>query len=109
MHAAPVTSLLELTHRTDGAHSAVVAELARTSGLLRLAPCWVPRSFLQPGLRIKLHSDDTYAYGLHRGGIDERWFASTTEAANDNRTIDEGLSYAVIGRERFTLKSAVAE
>ena len=109
MHAAPVTSLLELTHRTDGAHSAVVAELARTSGLLRLAPCWVPRSFLQPGLRIKLHPDDTYAYGLHRGGIDERWFASTTEAANDNRTVDEGLSYAVIGRERFTLKSAVAE
>ena len=60
-------------------------ELSRTGGLLRLAPAWVPRSFLQPGLRIKLHPDDTYAYGANRGGIDERWFASTTEAANEGR------------------------
>jgi hypothetical protein len=58
-------------------------ELSRTGGLLRLAPNWVPRSFLQPGLRIKLHPDDTYAYGANRGGIDERWFGSTTEAANE--------------------------
>src|SRR5688572_29773643 len=35
--------------------SKVAAELSRTGGLLRLAPAWVPRSFLQPGLRIKLH------------------------------------------------------
>jgi len=90
MPAAPTTTL-ELTTRTDGVASAVTRELARTQGLLRLAPCWVPRSFLQPGLRIKLHPADTYAYGLHRGGIDERWFSSTTEAANDNRTPDEGL------------------
>ena len=55
------------------------AELSRTGGVLRLAPNWVPRSFLQPGLRIKLHPDDTYAYGANRGGIDERWFGSTTE------------------------------
>ena len=109
MSASTPTSLLELTTSHDGAHRAVMSELSRTQGLLRLAPCWVPRSFLQPGLRIKLHPDDTYAYGLHRGGIDERWFSSTTEAANDNRTIDEGLSYVVIGRERFTLKQAVAE
>jgi hypothetical protein len=26
----------------------VEAELGTTGGLLRLAPCWVPRSFLQP-------------------------------------------------------------
>jgi hypothetical protein len=82
--------------------------LGETSGLLRLAPAWVPRSFLQPGLRIKLHSDDTYAYGLHRGGIDERWFASTTEAANEGRVPDEGLSYCVVGNQRFTLRDAVA-
>src|ERR1044072_1944399 len=62
-------------------------------GLLRLTPTWVPRSFLHPGRRIKLAPSDWYAYGAHRGGIDERWFASTTEAANDNRTPDEGLSY----------------
>ena len=55
----------------------VANEFSRTGGLLRLAPAWVPGSFLQPGLCIKLHPDDTYAYGLNRGGIDERWFAST--------------------------------
>ena len=81
----------------------VGAELSRTGGLLRLAPAWVPRSFLQPGLRIKLHPDDTYAYGLNRGGIDERWFASTTPCANEGRAADEGLNYCVVGGERFTL------
>src|SRR4051812_49571735 len=85
----------------------VEGDLDRTGGLLRLAPCWVPRSFLQPGKRLKLHPDDLYAYGLNRGGIDERWFASTTPAANDNRTEDEGLSYVVAGKERFTLQQAV--
>src|SRR2546430_8758028 len=83
--------------------------LSDTGGLLRLAPCWVPRSFLQPGKRLKLHPDDLYAFGLNRGGIDERWFASTTPAANENRTRDEGLSYVVAGRQRFTLRQAVGE
>src|SRR5260370_9052069 len=87
----------------------VDAELSRTGGLLRLAPTWVPRSFLQPGLRIKLHPDDTYAYGADRGGIDERWFASTTEAANEGRVPDEGLSYCVIGNQRLTLRQAVQD
>jgi len=83
--------------------------LAESGGLLRLAPCWVPRSFLQPGKRLKLHPDDLYAFGLNRGGIDERWFSSTTPAANENRTPDEGLSYVVAGRNRFTLQAAIAE
>ena len=87
----------------------VESALQETGGLLRLAPCWVPRSFLQPGKRLKLHPDDLYAYGLNRGGIDERWFASTTPAANENRTPDEGLSYVVAGKYRFTLKQAVEE
>jgi hypothetical protein len=81
----------------------VGAELSRTGGLLHLAPALVPRSFLQPGLRIKLHPDDTYAYGLNRGGIDERWFASTTPTANEGRAWDEDLNYVVVGKERFTL------
>jgi hypothetical protein len=87
----------------------VEAELAKTGGLLRLAPCWVPRSFLQPGKRLKLHPDDLYAFGANRGGIDERWFASTTEAANEGRVKDEGLSYVVVGGERFTLRKAVED
>ena len=52
-------------------------------GILRLAPAWVPRSFLQPGQRLKLAVEDLYALGAHRGGIDERWFSSTTAAANE--------------------------
>ncbi|MEA3206167.1 MAG: hypothetical protein QOG92_1862 [Verrucomicrobiota bacterium] len=89
--------------------SLVDAALEKSGGLLRLAPCWVPRSFLQPGRRLKLHSDDLYAYGLNRGGIDERWFASTTIATNENRTPDEGLSYCVFDDVRFTLANAVQE
>ncbi len=85
------------------------AALSETDGLLRLAPTWVPRSFLQPGRRLKLHPHDYYALGTHRGGIDERWFASTTEAANENRNHDEGLSYCVHGKEKFLLRDAVAE
>ncbi len=85
------------------------AALSAHKGVLRLAPTWVPRSFLQPGRRLKLHPDDYYALGTHRGGIDERWFASTTEAANDNRAADEGLSYVVAGGEKFLLRDAVAE
>ncbi len=77
-------------------------------GLLRLAPTWVPRSFLMPGRRIKLAPQDIYALGAHRGGIDERWFASTTPAANENRQEDEGFSYVVHGGQRvFTLADAV--
>jgi len=65
-------------------------------GILRLAPAWVPRSFCVPGRRLKLHPDDYYAFGAHRGGIDERWFASTTRADNGPLTTpDEGLSYAL--------------
>ncbi|HOM50770.1 MAG TPA: hypothetical protein PLQ89_08930 [Phycisphaerae bacterium] len=78
-------------------------------GLLRLTPNWVPRSFLHPGRRIKLHPDDYYAYGAHRGGIDERWFASTTEADNEGRVHDEGLSYIKFEGKRFLLRDAVAE
>ena len=82
--------------------------LELSEGILRLAPTWVPRSFLTPGKRIKLHPDDIYALGAHRGGIDERWFASTTPAANEGAPPDEGLSYVVHrGQRAFTLKDAI--
>ncbi len=104
-----LTSVKQLKTVKKNVRKHVDAALEETGGLLRLAPAWVPRSFLQPGLRLKLHPDDTYAYGLNRGGIDERWFGSTTEAANEGRVPDEGLSYVVHGRSRFTLREAVAE
>jgi hypothetical protein len=72
--------------------------LEQGEGILRLAPAWVPRSFCIPGKRIKLHPSDLYAFGAHRGGIDERWFASTTKADNGPETTpDEGLSYVIWG------------
>ena len=86
-----IASVKQLTTVEDNVRPLIEAALEQSDGLLRLAPAWVPRSFLHPGLRIKLDPRDTYAYGLNRGGIDERWFASTTEAANDNRVHDEGL------------------
>jgi hypothetical protein len=89
--------------------SVAEAAMSDNGGLLRLAPCWVPRSFLQPGKRLKLDPRDLYAFGLNRGGIDERWFGSTTPAANENRTPDEGLSYVVHAGKRFTLADAVSE
>lgn len=80
-------------------------------GILRLAPVWVPRSFCRPGRRIKLHPDDYYVLGLRRGGIDERWLASTTHAENGPGTpFDEGMSYIVAddeGKERLLLAEAV--
>ena len=81
-------------------------------GILRLAPTWVPRAFCIPGKRIKLHPDDYYVLGLERGGIDERWFSSTTHAENGPATPDdEGLSYVVSadGKTRVLLRDMVDE
>ncbi len=88
--------------------------LEQGKGILRLAPNWVPRSFCVPGRRIKLHPDDYYALGAERGGLDERWFASTTPADNGPLTSpNEGLSFIVVedgGRaEQVLLREAVEE
>jgi hypothetical protein len=80
-------------------NAAKTAQLAldQGEGILRLAPNWVPRSFCVPGRRIKLHPDDYYALGGARGGIDERWFASTTPADNGPLTApNEGLSWVIL-------------
>ena len=79
-------------------------------GILRLAPTWVPRSFCVPGRRIKLDPKDYYAFGAHRGGIDERWLSSTTRADNGPlTTADEGLSYVVHGEEANPQKTVFAD
>jgi hypothetical protein len=72
--------------------------LEEGDGVVRLAPTWVPRNFLTPGGRLKLAPQDLYALGADRGGIDERWFASTVKADNPGAPEDEGLSYIVVGR-----------
>jgi hypothetical protein len=83
-------------------------------GILRLTPNWVPRSFCVPGRRIKLHPDDYYSLGGARGGIDERWFSSTTPADNGPLTgKNEGLSEVIFEESgtiaRFLLRDAVIE
>src|SRR5438105_6914038 len=91
--------------------SLVTEAIKAGEGILKLEPCWVPRSFMIPGGRLKLHPDDLYALGGHRGGINERWFSSTTHASNGPGTPeDEGLSYVRVGdRTRVLLKSLVDE
>lgn len=80
-------------------------------GVLRLAPNWVPRAFCRPGRRLRLHPDDYFALGLERGGIDERWFASTTPADNGPGTPEnQGLSFVVTGDgKQVRLVDAVSE
>jgi hypothetical protein len=64
-----------------------------------------------PGRRLRLHPDDLYALGAHRGGINERWFSSTTHASNGPGTPDdEGLSYVRMPKgARVLFKSLVDE
>jgi len=94
--------------------STVEKALEQGKGILRLAPNWVPRSFCIPGRRIKLHPADYYAFGGERGGIDERWFSSTTPADNGPKTSpNEGLSFIVFESgsrtEKVTLREAIEE
>lgn len=69
-------------------------------GILQLTPTWVPRSFNEPGRRLRLHPDDYYAYGMNRGGICERWLGSVTVAMNGPDTEpEEGMSHVLCDRE----------
>jgi len=92
----------------------IIQAFEQGEGILRLAPTWVPRVFCIPGKRIKLHPADYYAFGAQRGGIDERWFASTTKADNGPLTTpEEGLSHVVFGdpgkEQQVLLVDAVTE
>jgi len=93
------------------ANSILEQALNQGKGVMRLAPNWVPRSFCRPGRRLRLHPDDYFALGLNRGGIDERWFSSTTPADNGPGTPEnEGLSFIVTENgEKVRLLDAVSE
>lgn len=76
--------------------------LAHGAGILRLAPNWVPRAFCVPGRRLRLHPDDLFGLGVERGGIDERWLASTIRADNGPNTPSrEGVSQVIGERDRL--------
>jgi hypothetical protein len=68
-----------------------------SDGILNLIPIFVPRRFGAAGKRLRLHPDDYYALGTHRGSIKERWFSSVICAMNGKYAAwDEGLSYVNI-------------
>ncbi len=109
-----LTSVEQLNTITADTEPAARRAIDKGEGILRLAPNWVPRSFCVPGRRIKLHPDDYYALGGARGGIDERWFSSTTPADNGPLTGEfEGLSFIVIedgaSSSRVLLRDAIAD
>jgi hypothetical protein len=88
--------------------TAIREALNEGEGIVRLAPCWVPRSFMMPGGRLRLDPGDLYAFGAHRGGINERWFSSTTKASNGPETGEaEGLSFIAYKGARVLLKEAI--
>ena len=67
--------------------------LAKGDGILNLTPTWVPRPFNKPGRRLRLHPDDTYAMGMKRGAIVERWFSSITKVETEGANEYEGMSF----------------
>lgn len=71
--------------------SVIASELEKNGGILRLRPCWVARTFLAPAKRLGL-SEEEYNVG-ERGWICERWLGSETEADNEVKHENEGLSY----------------
>lgn len=51
-------SVQELETVSSNIKSLAESAMEANGGLLRLAPTWVPRSFLQPGKRLKLDPSD---------------------------------------------------
>src|ERR1035437_570984 len=81
-------------------------ELTKTAGILKLKPAWVARNFIPPGKRFNL-PEEQYNLG-DRGGICERWLASTTNADNKISVPNEGLSMLNLKDEaEITLKDAI--
>ncbi|HEY9575290.1 MAG TPA: hypothetical protein VIR32_07115 [Lachnospiraceae bacterium] len=83
----------------------------KSKGIFRLFPAFVPRRFGKAGHRLKLHPDDYFAFGMERGSITERWFASTIAAQNGPKAkADEGMSYVCVDydtEDKFSLRDAV--
>ena len=79
-------------------------------GVLPFLPNFIPRSFAQPGTRLRLHPNDYYPLGLERGAIKERWFVSTVPALNGPLAPpDEGLSYIPLANGgKIAFRDAVA-
>lgn len=78
------------------------------SGILKLVPNWVPRTFNRPGKRLRLHPDDYTACGIKRGYIEERWFCATNLVKpGPYSPEDEGLSYVYVDGEKVLFLDVV--
>ena len=81
-------------------------EIKKSAGIIKLNPAWVARNFIAPGRRFSL-PESAYRLGS-RGGICERWLASTTKADNRVSVPNEGLSTLKVEFDReITLKETV--
>lgn len=101
---------LVVNNATEDA-SVIRETFQRGEGIFRLFPAFVPRRFGKAGHRLRLHPDDYFAFGMERGSITERWFASTIAAQNGpTAKADEGMAYVCTGYdsdEKFSLRNAV--
>lgn len=84
----------------DSVASLLDSALDAGGGLLRLTPTWVPRSFLHPGRRIKLHPNDYYRFGADRGGTEDEVFISH-EAATAGVKIENTGAEPLVGLRYF--------
>ena len=74
----------------------------KNNGILNILPTFVPRRFCKAGHRLRLHPDDYFALGTHRGAIKERWFSSVICAMNGpDAAPDEGMSYRALRRRQL--------
>lgn len=110
LSAAKETGNLVVPNATTDA-SVIRETFSKGDGIFRLFPAFVPRRFGKAGHRLKLHPDDYFAFGMSRGSITERWFASTIAAQNgEYAKADEGMSYVCTdyhSDEKFSLRDAV--
>ena len=89
--------------------AAIKQTLSASGGILRLAPTWVPRSFLMPGRRLKLHPHDLYALGASA--------AASTNAGSPRprppptkgpRPMRGSATSSTTAQRTFTLREAIA-
>lgn len=75
------------------------SQLEKYHGVARFVPLWLPRTFLPPGRRLKLHPDDLYGFGVDKGGICERWFCSTGVPGADGAIDETTVSRFYLGEK----------
>lgn len=91
--------------------SRLKAVFEEKQGILRLIPAFVRRKYSKPGRRLRLHPDDCYGAGIHRGAVKVRYLSSVIPGGSDSSApADEGLSYVALSddpADRILFRDAV--